>query len=470
MLPMVLAAADQALLATAVPSIAAELGDLQLSAWLSIGYLLAMTITVPMYGRMGDRWGRRRALGLALVVFAVGSLACSLATRMDGLVAMRILQGLGGGGLMVLSQAIVGEVVAPPDRPRIQGYLAVNFVLASIAGPLVGGVVVTHLSWRWLFGANVPLALLALWQLQRMTRLQPPPPPPDTPGQSRLDIAGLLLFSAACTASLAWTSFGGHRFAWWSTASLVLVLVSAALWLGVVIAERHAQQPFLPVELFHMREVRATAGTVVAMAGGLFALVFLLPLYLQLGHGVHASQAAVLLMPLMIGIVSGSTLTARWLARRQVAGVLPKYGLGLAALAMAAQAVLEPGLRGTALLCGLAGCGLGTVMPNAQILVQILAGPARLAIAAAAISLARAVGAAIGTALFSALFFALLYGVGVTSVTNGDVDMPTSAHVLHAGPYAFGSLALWFALGCLAACRITSVPLRGAGMTAQGEA
>jgi MFS family permease len=347
--------------------------------------------------------------------------------------------------------------------------LAVNFVLASIAGPLVGGVVVTQFSWRWLFGANVLLALLALWQLRRMTRSHPPPPLPDTSADAGLDIAGLLLFTAACTASLAWTSLGGHRFAWWSTASLVLVLATAGLWLAVLIVERRARRPFLPVELFRMREIRATAGTVIAMSGGLFALVFLMPLYLQLGQGVHASQAAVLLMPLMIGIVSGSMLTGRWLARRQVAGVLPKYGLGLAALAMAAQAALEPGLHGTALLCGLAGCGLGTVMPNAQILVQMLAGPARLAVAAAAVSLARAVGAAIGTALFSALFFSLLYGAGMTSVAGGAVDMPTPTHVLHAGPFAFGTLALWFALGFLMACRVAPVPLRATEQMAVQE-
>jgi MFS family permease len=175
MLPMFVAAVDQTLLATATPAIAADLGGLRDTTWIALAYLMASTVMVPLYGRLGDRSGRRRILLIAVGVFALGSAACGAAQSMLQLVLARALQGLGGGGLMVMSQAMIGELVPPRERPRFQGYFAANFTLASLAGPVVGGYVVSHTSWRWLFLVNLPLALLAAWRIRRLPRSEPHP-------------------------------------------------------------------------------------------------------------------------------------------------------------------------------------------------------------------------------------------------------------------------------------------------------
>ena len=165
---MFVAAIDQTLLATATPAIAKEFGELRDTTWIALGYLIAGTITIPLYGRLGDRIGRKRVLLAAISLFAMGSVACGLADSMLLLSVSRVLQGLGGGGLMVTSQALIGELVPPRERPRFQGYFAANFTLASLAGPIVGGYVVAHASWRWLFLVNIPLMALALWRVGRL--------------------------------------------------------------------------------------------------------------------------------------------------------------------------------------------------------------------------------------------------------------------------------------------------------------
>src|SRR6476619_3273563 len=182
MLPMFLAAVDQTLLATATPVISRELGGLRDTSWLAVAYLLASVIMVPLYGRLGDRFGRRKVLSVAIVVFALGSLACGLAPTLALLVAARALQGVGGGGLMTLSQALIGEVVAPRLRARNQSYFAIIFTLASVGGPVIGVLVVHHASWRWLFVVNLPLCALALWRLRALLgddRLHPARGKPD---------------------------------------------------------------------------------------------------------------------------------------------------------------------------------------------------------------------------------------------------------------------------------------------------
>jgi len=178
MLPMFMAAIDQTLLATATPRIAAELGGLTDTAWIAVGYLLASTIAAPLYGRMGDRFGRRNVMLVALAIFVAGSLSCALAANMPMLIGSRVLQGLGGGGLMVLSQALIGELVPPWERPRYQGYFALVFTTSSVSGPLLGGFVVNHGDWRWLFLANLPLGAFAAWRVARLPR--PPRSPRPT--------------------------------------------------------------------------------------------------------------------------------------------------------------------------------------------------------------------------------------------------------------------------------------------------
>ncbi|MES2562439.1 MAG: MFS transporter, partial [Pseudomonadota bacterium] len=203
LLPMFMAAIDQTLLATATPAIAGSLGGLRDSSWIAVAYLLAAATIVPVYGRLGDRRGKRNMLLIALGVFVTGSIACSAAQTMPQLIAARVLQGLGGGGLMMLSHALIGELVPPVQRVRYQGYFALMFSTAAISGPIIGGVVVSYVSWRWLFIANVPLAAFAAWRLCRLPAGERHAPPEGAP-----DIAGVVLFALAALSTLYWLTSG----------------------------------------------------------------------------------------------------------------------------------------------------------------------------------------------------------------------------------------------------------------------
>jgi Arabinose efflux permease len=240
----------------------------------------------------------------------VGSAACAASQGMWWLIAARMLQGLGGGGLMVMSQALIGEVVPPRQRPRFQAYFGVVFVLASVTGPVMGGLVVSHFSWRWLFVANLPLAAIAAWRVLRLSAS----PRHAAQGQSH-DAPGVLLFAAMAGLALLWLTLAGHRFAWFSLPSLAMA--GAALVLGLLLArrERGQEHPFLPLELLRLPAIAWTSLTVTLFAASMFALVFFLPVYLQLGNHGNAAHAGLLLLPLTGGLVLGSNFTGRWVAK-----------------------------------------------------------------------------------------------------------------------------------------------------------
>src|SRR4051812_6917010 len=247
MLPMFMGAVDQTLLVTATPRIAAELGGLNQTSWIAVGYLLAATVTAPLYGRLGDRFGRRNVMLAALAVFVIGSLACGMAPDLPLLISARVLQGLGGGGLMVLSQALIGELVPPWERPRYQGYFAVVFTTSSVGGPLLGGFVVHHGDWRWLFLANLPLGLLALWRVSRL-----PKPHPSAARHKPYDPVGFALFVLCAASALVWFGQVGHRFPLLSLASAAFAAV--ALVSGFTLARQQRGHPnsFLPLDILRL--------------------------------------------------------------------------------------------------------------------------------------------------------------------------------------------------------------------------
>jgi EmrB/QacA subfamily drug resistance transporter len=452
MLPMFMAAVDQTLLATATPRIAAELGGLRDTTWIALAYLMAATIMVPLYGRLGDRYGRQNVLLVAVGVFALGSLACGVAQSMLQLVFARALQGLGGGGLMVMSQAMIGELVPPRERPRFQGYFAANFTLASLAGPVVGGFVVTHASWRWLFLVNLPLALIAAWRIRKLPRGEP-----HAGVAAITDVRGLVLFTASAVCWLLWLSFAGHRFDWLSIPSVALFVVAVLLSWALVREQRRIAMPFLPIEL--LREPGATkmVGTVLCFASCFFACVFFLPVYLQLGAGAQAKEAGLLLLPVTLGMVTGATITGRVVARTARPTPMPVFGLTLSALALLGLGLVTPAPARLAALGFAVGTGFGTVMPCAQLVLQTLAGRARLGAAAATVSLSRSVGASLGTALFGALVFALLHGVNLdTGVARDAAD---AARIVSAFRIGFIAAAAVAATGALIAYRLPRIQL-----------
>ncbi|WP_054020107.1 MFS transporter [Piscinibacter sakaiensis] len=461
MLPMFLASLDQTLLAAASPAIAAEFGGLADTPWIALGYLIASASTIPLYGRLGDRRGYRPMLLAALALFGVGTTLGGFAGGMGTLVAARVLQGLGGGGLMVLSQALIGELVPPRERPRFQGWFAAVFTLSSVAGPVIGGWVVHGPGWRWLFWGLLPGVAFALWRVSRLPRRAAAPAAPDAPPFDGVGLAGFVL---ATSGTLVWLTFAGHRFAWGSPTGLALAGAALAGWLLLIGHQRRRARrgaAFLPLDVLALPGLAAVAGTIVVFAGAMFALVFFMPVYVQLGHGADAARAGLALLPLTLGMAAGATLTGRVVARTGVAGRLPPYGLALAAAGAAMLALLPstPGLR--ALAMGLCGLGFGTVMPNAQILVQTVAGRERLGAASALVSLARALGATFGTAVFGALAFEALAGEAVAQPTGAAAVALTRA--FHLG---FGVLAGVLLLGALLATRMPRLALGPRGEAA----
>ena len=331
MVPMFLAAVDQTLLATATPVISRELGGLRDTSWLAVAYLLASVIMVPLYGRLGDRFGRRKVLSVAIVVFAPRLARLRRWRRRSALlVAARVVQGLGGGGLMTLSQALIGEVVAPRLRARNQSYFAIIFTLASVGGPVIGGLVVHHASWRWLFLVNLPLCALAVWRLRTMLgddRLHPARGKPDAPASSCSRSPRRPPSSGSRRPAIA--SRGRRRRAscWWRRRS------SSAI--ALVRVERRAERPFLPIELLAMPAVRYAVLTVIGFASAMFAMVFYLPVYLQLALHSNPAESGLLLLPLTGGIVFGAALTGRIIVWTGRPTAIPSVGLCVAALVAA---------------------------------------------------------------------------------------------------------------------------------------
>jgi EmrB/QacA subfamily drug resistance transporter len=446
MLPMFLAAVDQTLLATATPSIAADLGGLRDTSWIAIGYLLASTVMIPVYGRLGDRYGRRTMLLTALGVFFVGSMACGFAASLGLLIAARVLQGLGGGGLMVMAQALIGELVPPRERGRFQGYFAAVFTVASVSGPVLGGLVVTHANWRWLFWANGPLVAFALWRVSRLPKFAR-----NEAAAVFEDLPGIVIYACACVVTLFWVTQTGHRFPWFSTDSLAFVAGAVVLWTALVRRERSHARAFMPVELLRQRTIAFTAMTIVCFASCMFALVFFLPVYMQLGHGVSPASAGLMILPLTFGIVTGSTTTGRLISKFGKPKWIPVAGMSIVSTALLLLSLLPPLLTVIAALGFFCGLGLGTVMPTSQVVIQTRAGRERLGVASATTSLARATGSALGTALFGALVFALLKGTDIQAAASLSDD--TRAAVIAAFRHAFFAASVIAGLGAWLASR-----------------
>jgi EmrB/QacA subfamily drug resistance transporter len=452
-LPMFMAAVDQTLLATATPAIAASLGGLRDTSWIAVGYLLASATIVPVYGRLGDLHARRDVLLAALLIFTTGSLACGIAQSLPQLVAARVLQGLGGGGLMTLSQALIGELVPPRERARFQAYFAVLFMAASIGGPVIGGVVVSNVSWRWLFFANIPLAILAAWRLMRLPRGE------RYARRARgLDIPGHILFAVGTTTTLFWLTSGGHRFAWSSGHSLATAAVGVSALAMLCIHERRQAAPFFPIELLRERTIALSALVVALFASCLFAVVFFLPIYLQLARGMTPQHAGLLLLPVTAGMVTASITSSRLLRRTGKPHWIPVIGMSISGIALLLLALLPPGTYVIAALGFTAGVGFGTVMPTTQVTVQTIAGREKLASVTALVSLARSSGGASGAALFGAIAFASIpRAVAQSSAYPAD---GASAHlVTEAFHHGFFCTAALAALAVFAASRIPHLTL-----------
>jgi EmrB/QacA subfamily drug resistance transporter len=443
MLPAVL---DQTILATALPVVARDLGGIADVAWVVTAYVVAAAAATPLWGKLGDRHGRKRLLEVTLATFVLSSALCGAAQDITQLVAVRFVQGAAAGGLMTLAMAAVGDLVSPRERGRYQGYIAATFAVATIVGPLLGGLITEHATWRLIFFVNLPLGAAALAGL----RLYLPAPPVERPDRP-LDFMGAALLAGATSAFMLTCIWAGQRYAWTSGPIVALVAAILALSTALFLNERRAADPIVPFHLLRTRSVAVASATLFLGLAALFAVTVFVPLFLQVTTGATPTEAGLLLIPAMLGITVSTTVSGRLMARTGRYKRFPIIGLGLmtAALVLLAVVASNPSRVATGIALLVFGLGFGMVTQILIVAVQNSVDRSELGIATAVTGFFRALGGAVGAAVLGAVFAAQ----AGAHASRAEVIDGVQAVFLVAAPIA--------ALALLVVLLLPEIPLKG---------
>jgi len=474
---MLLAALDQTIVATALPTIVGDLGGLKHISWVVTAYLLTTTASTPIYGKISDIYGRKRIFQIAIVIFLLGSALSGLSQNMLELIAFRALQGLGAGGLMTLAMTIIGEVVPPRDRGRYQGLIGAVFALSSVAGPLLGGFFVDNLSWRWVFYINLPLGAAALFITSVALKL------PARRLEHRIDYFGAALLTAAVSSGLLAISWGGTEYPWGSTPILGLAAAAAVLTSVFLLVESRAEEPIIPLRLFR-NDVFAVGVLESFIVGfGMFSAIIYLPLFLQIVRGQSAMRSGLLLIPMTFGIVVSSVSSGRWISKHGRYKVFPIAGTAVAAvgLFLCSRLTTDTSLVVFSASILIVGAGIGLVMQVLVIAIQNAVAHRDLGAATGTSVFMRSLGGSFGIAVGGAVLTNRLdanlaryvpRGVGA-HLSAGQMSSPAVIRGLP--PEIYHGIALAFAhsvddvflfsapflvLGCIIAFFLRELPLR----------
>ncbi|WP_026553805.1 MDR family MFS transporter [Arthrobacter sp. 35W] len=404
---MLLSSLDQTIVSTAMPTIVGKLGGVEHQTWITTAYLLATTIVMPIYGKFGDVLGRRNLFLFAIALFTLASVGCAFATDFWGFVVFRSLQGLGGGGLMILSQAIIADIVPAKERGKYMGPLGAIFGLSAVAGPLLGGYFVDHLTWEWAFYINIPVGIIAFAIAYFTLTL------PNKKATKRIDIPGVVLLSIATTALIFFTDFGGKKdaagenlYGWdgpltWAFGTLLVAAVVA-----FIFAERKAEDPIIPLSLFKNRIfINSTAiGFVLGM--GMFAALAFVPTFLQMSSGTSAAESGLLMLPMMVGLMGTSIYSGIMMSKTGKYKIFPIIGSVLTIITMLWMTSLTAETPVWVICAQLFvfGAGLGFIMQVVVLVVQNSVPAEQIGTATSTNNYFREVGSALGVAIFGAMF------------------------------------------------------------------
>ncbi|MER7311644.1 DHA2 family efflux MFS transporter permease subunit [Streptomyces halstedii] len=436
LLGMLLAALDQTIVSTALPTIVSDLGGLDHLSWVVTAYLLAATAATPLWGKLGDQYGRKKLFQTAIVIFLVGSALCGLAQSMPQLIGFRALQGLGGGGLMVLSMAIVGDIVTPRERGKYQGLFGAVFGVTSVLGPLLGGFFTQHLSWRWVFYINLPIGVVALLVIAAVLHI------PVRRTKHTIDYLGTFLIAAVATALVLVASLGGSTWAWGSFPIIALAVLAVVLLVAFVATERRAVEPVLPLKLFRIRTFTLVAVISFVIGFAMFGAMTYLPTFLQVVHGITPTLSGVHMLPMVFGLLITSTGSGQIVSRTGHWKVFPVTGTALTAvgLLLLSQLSRSSSTWTMSLYFFVFGAGLGLVMQVLVLAVQNAVGYEDLGVATSGATFFRSIGASFGVAVFGTIFTNRLTGKLEAALSGRSLPPGTDAGSLAADPRALGRL------------------------------